>query len=94
MPAVSIRSQRTEARLRPDQKRRIERAANLRGQSVSDFMVQQSDQAAKDIIQEEAVWKLSERDQRAFIKSILNPSGPNAALKAAAARYKKDLANL
>jgi len=94
MPAVSIRSQRTEARLRPDQKRRIERAANLRGQSVSDFMVQQSDQAAKEIIQEETAWKLSERDQRAFIKTILNPPEPNAALRSAAALYKKELAKL
>jgi uncharacterized protein (DUF1778 family) len=94
MPAAATKSLRTEARLRPDQKRRIERAASLRGQSVSDFMVQQSDQAAKEIIQEETVWKLSERDSKAFVEALLNPPGPNAYLKAAAARHKKALSSL
>jgi uncharacterized protein (DUF1778 family) len=94
MPATATRSLRTEARLRPDQKRRIERAANLRGQSVSDFMVQQSDQAAKEIIQEETVWKLSERDSKAFVKALLHPRGPNAKLKAAFAKHKDALSSL
>jgi uncharacterized protein (DUF1778 family) len=89
MPAAATKSLRTEGRLRPDQKRRIERAANLRGLSVSDFIVQHADQATKDIIQEETVWKLSESDHKAFMKSILNTPGPNAYLKAAAAKYKK-----
>jgi uncharacterized protein (DUF1778 family) len=59
--------------------------------SVSDFIVQHSDQAAKNIIQEELEWKLSEADSIAFVKALLHPPGPNARLKAAAARYKKAL---
>jgi len=91
MPATATKSLRTEARLRPDQKRRIERAASLRGLSVSDFIVQHADQAAKDIIQEETMWKLSERDYKAFMESILHPPEPNSYLKAAMAKYRKDL---
>ena len=63
MPATATKSlPHTEARLRPDQKRRIERAASLRGLSVSDFIVQQADQAAKDILQQETTWRLSENE--------------------------------
>ena len=94
MPATASRTERIEARLRPIQKERIERAAELRGMSVSDFMVQHAESAAKQVMEEERAWKLSERDQRAFVKALLNPPGPNAKLKAAAARYKKALEKL
>lgn len=94
MPVTATRSLRTEARLRPEQKRRIEAAASLRGLSVSDFMVQHSDQAAKQIIQEEREWTLSEEDTKVFVAALLNPPKPTAYMKAAAARYKKALSSL
>ncbi len=94
MPATATKSLRTEARLRPDQKQRIEDAASLRGQSMSDFMVQHSDQAAKEILQQEREWKLSEADTRVFVAALLNPPEPTASMKAAAARYKRELSRL
>jgi uncharacterized protein (DUF1778 family) len=92
MPTAVARTQRTEARLRPDQKSRIERAARMRGQSLSDFMVQHADHAAKQIIEEERVWKLTEADSKAFVAALLKPPVPNPRLKAAMARFKKSLA--
>ena len=44
--ALALRTQRTEARLLPEQKKRIEQAASLKGLSVSDFIVQHADEAA------------------------------------------------
>jgi len=92
MPATATESrkvQRIEARLRPDQKSRIERAANIRGISVSDFIVQQADEAARQTIQEHEVWTLNEAQSKAFIEACLNPGKPGKRLVAAAKRYKQ-----
>lgn len=89
MPATATRTVRIEARLRPVQKRRIERAAYLRGMSVSDFLVKTVDEAAIQAIEEERTWKLTEEDHKVFFEAMMNPPGPNAKLRAAAARFKK-----
>jgi len=70
-----------ESRVRPEQKSRIEMAAYLRGQSVSDFMVQHADQAAMEVIEQERVWKVSERDSIAFVEALMNPPEPNERLR-------------
>jgi len=87
--AHALRTERTEARLLPEQKKRIERAASLKGQSVSDFIVQHADEAAMKTIQSHASWILEERDLEVFVQALLNPPEPNARMKAAARRYKE-----
>lgn len=86
---LALRTQRTEARLLPDQKRRIERAASIKGVSLSDFMVQNADEAAIRTIQQHESWTLSARDRDVFLKVLLNPGQPSARLKSAAKRYKE-----
>jgi uncharacterized protein (DUF1778 family) len=88
MALSGLRTERTEARLRPDQKMRIERAANLKGLSISDFMVQNAEEAAIRTIQEYESWTLDTKDRDLFIEALLNPPPPNARLRAAADRYK------
>jgi len=85
---VALRTERTEARLLPEQKNRIEQAARLTGLSVSDFMVQHADAAAIKTIQAHSAWTLVDRDRDEFLQAILNPPKPNARLKAAAKRYR------
>jgi uncharacterized protein (DUF1778 family) len=87
--AQSLRTERTEARLLPEQKLRIERAASLKGLSVSDFIVQHADEAAIRTIQLHSSWNLDERDRDFFFKTLLNPPEPGKHLKAAAKRYKQ-----
>jgi uncharacterized protein (DUF1778 family) len=87
--AVALRTERTEARLLPHQKKRIEHAASLKGLSVSDFMVQHADEAAVKTIQQHNSWVLDERDRDIFVQALLNPPEPNARMKAAAKRYKE-----
>jgi uncharacterized protein (DUF1778 family) len=89
MASAALRTERTEARLRPDQKARIERAANLKGLSLSDFMVQNADEAAIKTIQQYESWTLDNRDRDLFIEALLNPPRPSARLRGAAARYKE-----
>jgi uncharacterized protein (DUF1778 family) len=90
MPVAS-RTQRTEARLLPDQKSRIERAARIKGLSLSDFIVQNADEAAIRTIQQHENWTLTAQDRDAFVSALLNPPRPGARLKAAAKRYKQRL---
>ncbi len=86
--ATAARTERTEARLLPDQKKRIERAASLNGVSVSDFIVQNADEAAIRTIQQHEAWVLAEADRDAFYHALMNPGEPGPGLKAAWERYK------
>lgn len=85
----ALRTERTEVRLSPAQKRRIERAASLKGMSVSDFIVQHADEAAIRTIEQHTALTLSERASRIFVEALLNPPEPGERLKAAARRYRQ-----
>jgi uncharacterized protein (DUF1778 family) len=89
--ATAVRTQRTEARLLPDQKKRIERAARIKGVSISDFIVQTADEAATRTIQQHETWTLTDEDRDCFIDAIMNPSEPGPGLKAAWKRYKENV---
>ena len=90
--AVALRTQRTQARLLPDQKKRIERAANIKGIFLSDFIVQNADEAAIRTIQQYESWTLETKDRDRFVAALLNPSELGARLKSAAKRYKDECA--
>jgi uncharacterized protein (DUF1778 family) len=81
--------ERIEARLHSEQRRRIERAAALKGTSISDFMVSSADETAKRTIEEHESWTLSGRDREIFVKALLNPPAPNQAMKDAFRSHKK-----
>ncbi len=89
--ALALRTERTEARLLPQQKRRIERAARLKGLSLSDFIVQHADEAARKTIREHTSWVLEDRDSGVFVQALLNPPRPSSRMKQAVRRYKKHI---
>lgn len=78
---------RIEARVTAKQKRLFERAAKLAGVTLTDFMISSMQRAATQTIQEQAMLRLTERDQQAFINALLNPPEPNEALRKAAKAY-------
>ena len=83
------KKERLEARLTPEQKTHIEQAAQLKGTSVSDFVVLSADDAALRTIREHEVLVLNDRARKVFAQAILNPPRPGRSLVAAAKRYKK-----
>ena len=85
--AASQKRERLEARVTLDQKRLISRAANLRGTSLTDFLLLSAQQAAKETIREFEMLRL--QDEAVFVNAILNPPKPNKALRTAAARYRE-----
>jgi len=87
----SRKEERLEARVTPDQKRLIERAAELRGSSVTDFVVASAQKAAADTIRDFETLVLRDQARDVFINAILNPPPPNDAARAAAQRYKTQM---
>jgi uncharacterized protein (DUF1778 family) len=91
MAPATLRTERTEARLLPEQKERIERAARIKGLSLSDFIVQNADEAAIRTIQQHTSWTLDAKDRDAFVQALLHPHRPSSRLSAAAKRYRKSM---
>jgi uncharacterized protein (DUF1778 family) len=90
-PAQGLRQrdQRLDLRVTPDQKELIARAACVQGQTVTDFVITASQEAARMVIEESIIWKLSQDQQKAFMEALMNPPAPNANLRAAYRRYEK-----
>jgi uncharacterized protein (DUF1778 family) len=91
--AAAIKSDaRLNFRLRADLKLVIEEAASQLGQSVSDFAISTLVRNARDVLHQSHTTELTSRDRDLFL-SLLDDSKakPNAALKAAVARYKKQV---
>jgi uncharacterized protein (DUF1778 family) len=86
---VPVRSKRLEIRATPEQKKLFERAAQIRGTSVTDFAVNKLLEAATEIVRETESIRLHEEDRKVFFSALLNPPAPNRYAKAAVARYKK-----
>jgi uncharacterized protein (DUF1778 family) len=85
------KGERLEARVTPAQKRLIERAAALRGTSVTEFVVASAQTAAANAIKDSEMLGLRDEAREVFINAVLNPPAPNQAVRTAAQRYKKNM---
>jgi uncharacterized protein (DUF1778 family) len=86
---ATARRERLEARITPEQKALFQRAADLTGRSLTDFIVSSAQTAAEEAIERHHVINLSARDSLIFAEAILNPAEPNENLHAAAQRYRE-----
>ena len=80
---VTEQTSRLEARLPASVYATLKRAAELKGRSLSDFVVSAAHDAAQRAIAEESILRLSAEDQQRFAEALLRPPAPNAALKRA-----------
>lgn len=85
---TTSRQSRLDFRVKPEQKTLIERAASVRGQTVTDFAVAALLKEAHATIDEAELRTLSQRDSKTFLELLKADREPNAALKSAARRYK------
>jgi uncharacterized protein (DUF1778 family) len=83
------KSWRFDARLNEDQKILIQRAADLEGRTMTDFVLHSAEEAAERTIQQRAMLILSARQTEEFVSAILKPAPPSKALRKAAQHYKK-----
>jgi uncharacterized protein (DUF1778 family) len=92
MPTYAVqpktaRAARIEARVSAEQKTIFERAAEMEGVTLTDFVISSAQRAAAQVFESHAMISLSSRDQHAFIDALMNPPEPNPALRSAAKRY-------
>ena len=80
-------SERLEDRVSRAQKRFFQRAAALKGLTLTDFMIESLQTAASFAVEEHDVLKLTVEEKRKFVDALMNPPSPNKALQRAALRY-------
>jgi uncharacterized protein (DUF1778 family) len=85
--AKAAKMERLEARIEARQKALFKRAADLQGQSLTDFVVTSAQEAAKKAIREHEIMELTSRDQKVLVEALLSPPEPSKKLKQAAKRY-------
>jgi uncharacterized protein (DUF1778 family) len=69
-----VKNARLEARVTLEQKQLMERAASLRGQNLTEFMVSVLADAATQTIKDRELIELTQRDRLVFAKALLNPA--------------------
>jgi len=87
--AAKARNERLEARISRAQKELFQRAAELQGRALTDFVIASAHDAAVRVIEETQTIRLGAEDSRAFAEALIKPREPNARLKSAAERYLK-----
>jgi uncharacterized protein (DUF1778 family) len=83
------RSERLEARISSEQKALFQRAADLQGRTLTDFVIMSVHESAVKAIAELEVIRLTAADSRAFAEALLHPREPIPDLRTAAERYRK-----
>ncbi len=83
------RNARLEARVSSDQKDFFQRAATLTGRTLSELVIDSTQEAATKIVQEHEVIRLSREEQIAFVTALLAPPEPGPRLKKAVQGYRR-----
>ena len=85
--ARTIRSERLEARVSRETKALFQKAADIQGSTLTEFLVNSALEAAKQTMRENEFVELTRRDRIAFVEALLNAPVPTARLQKAAARH-------
>ena len=96
MNQASLRGRRTsppktfrfDARLNQEQEILIQRAADLEGRTMTDFVINSAERAAEETIEKRRMVILTARETEAFADAILNPVPPGPVLRKAARAYR------
>jgi len=89
MSRTASKQYRFDARLTEHQKVLLQRAADLEGRTITDFVLHSAETAAERTIRERAMLILTARESEMLVESILNPRAPGPVLRRAARQYKK-----
>ena len=80
--------ERLEARVTPEQKALFQRAADLTGRSLTDFVISSVQAAAEQAVRAHQVMELTARETEAFLAVLEDPPAPNERLRAAARQFR------
>lgn len=88
-PRPPAKVYRFDARLNEEQKLLIQRAADLEGRTMTDFVLYSAEAAAERTIEKRAMFVLTARETEAFAEALLNPPAPGPVLRRAARAYRE-----
>ena len=86
---MSTKNARLDIRTTQNVKEMIERASNLTGRSITDFVIASAEEEARRTIRDHEAMELSKQDSKAFAEALINPPEPSRRLEEAANRYKE-----
>lgn len=87
--AENTRTARLEARVSKDQKNLFLQAAVLSGRSLSEFVIESTQEAATKVVKEHETIQLSREEQMSFVSALLNSPEPGSRLRRAVESYRK-----
>jgi len=90
----ALKVERLEARVTKQLKELLQRAADMSGLSLTDFIVTSAQKAAEEAIRQNNVITLTKQDSLLFAEAILNPSQPNERLQAALAKHNDEVISM
>lgn len=83
MATTASSSKRLEARISAELHTMLKQAAALEGRTLTDFVIDAVQAAARGAIERSQVIRLSIANQQAFANALISPPAPNEALKRA-----------
>jgi uncharacterized protein (DUF1778 family) len=87
--APRARAERLEARVTRKQKALFQRAAEMQGRTLTDFVIASAQDAALRTIEQHQIIRLTAEQSRIFADALLNPRPPSKKLRDAARRYSE-----
>src|SRR6266571_9253617 len=87
----TAKAYRFDARLNEEQKVLIQKAADLEGRTMTDFVLHSAETAAARTVENRAMLILTVRETELFVNAILHPPEPGPALRAAVQIHKKKI---
>ena len=88
MKTINNKQKRIDLRVTQEQKDLLERAAHLKGMSLSSYLLTNSLEAAQTDLEVHQKLVLSDRDRDLFLQLLVNPPQPNQALKKAMKQFE------
>lgn len=85
--ATATRTARLEARIPKAVYDQMQRAAQLRGMTLTGYLLATAGEDARRIVEEAEIMRLTRADQVLFAKALIDPPRPNARLARAARRH-------
>ena len=85
----AVRGARLDIRLNSKAKEKIEQAAAVSHQSITDFVVTSLLRASEEALERQQLIQLTNRDRDLFLAALETDVRPNRALRKAAERFKR-----
>ena len=83
-----VKTERLEARVTARQKRLLAQAAELFGETISEFVLRAAETRANMAIVEENLSRLTDQDRAALVDALGSPPKPNKTLREAYKKYR------